>query len=439
MSIHAISGKPGGGKSLYAVKMVLEELLHGHRVVITNLALNLGAINEYLQREFPQKNVDVFERIRILNDDETGSFWTFRPKGRDEWIRISKLTPADWSQGRKPSYAEVSDHGVFYAIDECHNFFNARAWAETGRDVLFYLSQHRKLGDTVVWITQAVMNVDKQFRSVTQDYTYLRNLNKEKMGLFKLPAMFLRRTYGEPATPTSQAMETGSFKLDVSGLASLYYTAQGVGIHNRGMADVKERRKGVPWQVVLVGLPVIVLALFLGLPKLGAYMFGAKRHLPVVHSVSVKESSVVSSSDLPLDARQSDIKVPPTNGSALDMVAYCVVPASYNALIRHTTVVLSDGRKFHNGDGHLQYLCEDFCIVDGRTNWYHPPELPVVVSQTPIVAPVALLPSVAAFDSQSFDSDGGVVKYVIPNHVNTLAHPAVRSAMGGLNFNSQSY
>src|SRR6185312_8897230 len=190
MAVHAISGKPGGGKSMYSVRLILDELLYGSRVVITNVPLNLPRLNEYLQQEYPHKSIDLFERIRMLDEDMTAHFWTYRPKGRDEWLRIRELSKQEWQEGRKPSYAEVTDKGVMYVIDECHNFFNARAWAETGRDVLFYLSQHRHLGDTVVWITQAVMNVDKQFRSVTQDYTYIRNLSKEKMGLFRLPSRF---------------------------------------------------------------------------------------------------------------------------------------------------------------------------------------------------------------------------------------------------------
>ena len=249
MAIHAISGKPGGGKTLYAVKLVLDELIYGSRVVITNVAFRLPELNVYLQRMHPNRSVDLFGRLRILSDEDTSGFWTFRP-AVDEvgkllagFHRIPLLDKSQWEAGDLPCYAGVRDHGVMYVIDECHNFFNARAWMKTGRDVLFYLSQHRKLGDTVVWITQAVSNVDKQFRSVTQDYTYVRNLSKEKMGMFRLPSRFLRRSYGEPATATSQCMESGTFTVDVSGVASCYDTAQGVGIHTRSAADKSEKKK----------------------------------------------------------------------------------------------------------------------------------------------------------------------------------------------------
>jgi len=255
--IHFISGKPRGGKSLYAVRLVVEELVYGTRTVITNLPLKLPELNEHIQKKYPDKLVNVVGRVIILNDDETGAFYTVRPNG----VRIARISKDEWKQGLKPDYSHVSDGGVFYCIDEIHNFFNARAWAETGNDVLFYLSQHAKLGDTVICITQHIGNVDKQFRSVAQDFTYLRNLGKEKMGMFALPNLFVRKTYLQPATPEAEPMETGRFRLDVTGLGSCYDTAQGVGIHGRG-ADKTERRKGVPWWVFAVGAPLAIWGFF---------------------------------------------------------------------------------------------------------------------------------------------------------------------------------
>jgi len=182
------------------------------------------------------------------------------------------LGKVDWLRGEKPSYAGVRIWGVYYAIDEVNNFFNSRAWMETGRDVLYYLSQHRKLGDTVICITQAVENVDKQFRSVTQDFTYLRNLSKETFGKFKMPSIFVRKTFGSPPSEHSQPMETGTFRLDVTGIAACYDTAQGVGIHGRN-ADIGAKKKGIPIWILLLGIPAIIIAIYGSVPKLGAMFF----------------------------------------------------------------------------------------------------------------------------------------------------------------------
>lgn len=284
MSIHFVSGKPGGGKTLYGVKLILDELVHGHRLIVTNVPLNMSRLNEYLQTHYEkaygalklavsvstgelgypvgeyerqciaEETRHITNRILIIGDDDMARFFTFRGHG----VRLESVSNEDWRKGVRPDFSKVKDGGIFYVLDEIHIAFNSRAWALTGNEVLYYLSQHRKLGDDVVCITQSVANVDKQFRSVAQDYTYIRNLSKQRAGLFKLPYAFLRSTYAQPATDNAKAMETGMFRLDVTGLASCYDTAQGVGIHGRAGADTAHKRKGIHWLWAVVIIPLVI-------------------------------------------------------------------------------------------------------------------------------------------------------------------------------------
>ena len=267
MSIHFVSGKPGGGKTLYGLKLIVEELVLGKREIFTNVPLNLPELNAYVQARYPGASVDLF-RIRLLDDAEVALFWTYRPGG----VRIARLTKEQWGRGELPSYAGVADHGVMYVIDEIHNFFGARQWAQTGQDVLFYLSQHRKLSDTVICITQAIANVDKQFRSVTQDFTFVRNLSKETYGRFRLPGIFVRKTFSSPPTETTSPMETGTFKLDVAGLASCYNSAQGVGIHGRS-ADKGEVKRGLSWWWYFIIIGAVLFVVFGLVPRAVGRMF----------------------------------------------------------------------------------------------------------------------------------------------------------------------
>ena len=199
MSVHFITGKPGGGKSLYAVRLIADELRIGCRPVVTNVSLRLGELNEYLQRDgrFPESGV--VGRVQLLSDDETKRFWRVRPyldvDGAWQIARIGDTSETDWKAGKRPCLQVAGCGGVLYVIDELHLFFSAREWASTGAEALFYLSQHRKLGDDVVCVTQAVGHVDKQFRNLAQDFTTLRNLGKEKWKLFRGPRAFLRQTY----------------------------------------------------------------------------------------------------------------------------------------------------------------------------------------------------------------------------------------------------
>lgn len=392
MSVHFISGKPGGGKTLLSVRMIINELVHGSRHVITNVPLNVAAVNEYLQREFPSKSIDLHERLEVLNDEtQTPKFWTVRP-GRPE---IPILGKEDWSRGDKPQYPQIHDGGVLYVIDEIHNFFNARAWMETGRDVLYYLSQHRKLGDTVICITQAIGNVDKQFRSVTQDYTYVRNLNKERMGLFRLPAVFVRKTYGAPATENSSPMESGTFTLDVSGYASLYDTSKGVGVYGK-LADVGERRSGLPWWVFVVGIPLLLIAFAHYVPIwTGRYMFGTPK---------IASSTVVAT---PQPAQRAEIvpinKTYTTITNAAEQEKKRVVCVAMTMMPgKGWGVALSDGRVFEPGDRRIEQVTARGAVVRG--DWFElgQPETPAgggYVNQ--YVAPVYRPPPTAPVGESS--------------------------------------
>jgi len=349
MSIHAISGKPGGGKTMYSVKLILHELLYGSRVIITNVGLLAGEINAYIQKNYPNKSVNLFERLILIDEEQMGVFFTIRPPGSRGPVMLTK---EQWQAGKMPDYSGVTDKGVMYVLDEIHIKFNARAWMETGRDVLFYLSQHRKLGDTVICITQAIGNVDKQFRSVTQDYTYIRNLGKERMSKFRLPSMFIRQTYNTPATDTTVPMETGSFRLDVTGLASLYDTAKGVSIHGRAGADKDERKTGLHWGV---GVALIIAAVILfwrvGPPLLASVFKTPQR-------VEAKAIAAVSSV-LP----KKETKLVPKLKPEPEQICYVATNETshvqclgFDRLSGYYRIHLSDGRVIYQGDPKLEEI-----------------------------------------------------------------------------------
>jgi len=401
VSVHFISGKPGGGKTLYSLKLIIEELVYGSRPIFTNIPIHAGRLSEYLQEKFPNKQIDLLTRLVLLDDDtQTPRFWTVRPG----CPTIPVLTPGEWSQGKKPVYENIQDSGVFYAIDEIHNFFNARAWQETGRDVLFYLSQHRKLGDTVVCITQAIGNVDKQFRSVTQDFTYLRNLNKERMGLFRLPAVFVRRTFGSPATDTSQPMETGTFTLDVSGIASCYNTAQGVSIHGK-VADLKEKKTGLSIWWFVIGLPAILMAIVFGVPRLGASLFDRTKDVKAIVAKKVEPTNSVPAvapepKSYHVATNQSVKQQTNETGNHTNSQPVEVKVTAVERVTGPWRVFLSNGESYRAGEG-LEEITGNRVIIMGRVYRYAnvpcgpplPPSNPVSVS-LPSAPPPMVRPTV---------------------------------------------
>jgi hypothetical protein len=282
--IHFVCGKPGSGKSLYTVRLILDELVLGRRSILTNVALRVGNLAQYVAENYPGRcEGGVVSRIRILTDAELQQFWRFRTVAGQE-PDIEFVGKEGWKNGKRPSYAGVVDNGVMYVLDECHTAFGARQWQDTSADVLYYISQHRKLGDTVILVTQAVSQVDAQFRNVAQDFTELRHFGKEKLGLFTLPNIFRRATAPYwSAEGISNPTETGVFRLDVSGLANCYDTAAGVGIHGRS-ADTTQKRRGPNWVVGVLAFAAVLASIFIFLPPLLGSVFKSPntRHITPV-------------------------------------------------------------------------------------------------------------------------------------------------------------
>ena len=403
MSVHFISGKPGAGKSLLGLQYIFDELVYGDRHIVTNLGLLVGELNAYYQENYDKpfglkryrvpwflvwlwwllpdwlafwvtpislceleerlrqpRLDDICSRITLITDDEMSVFFTKRPG-----IELEHVSNEEWRRGKRPDYSVVKDHGVYFCLDEVHIAFNARAWADTGAEVLYYLSQHRKLGDDVICITQSVANVDKQFRSVAQDFTYVRNLGKEKWGLFRLPLRFVRKTYAQPPVgETSKPMEMGMYSLDAKGLARCYDTAKGVGIHGRSGADKRERKRGLHWAWVAIGLPLVCFFVWRYFPS-----FLAHKIAPAVTPVALQRtnnflnmpgqsvpgpSHGLDSVLLPpaADVRSNKLRLPVSSKPDVNeifCVGWCLVDGDY-------IVFLSDGRQFDSKDHEIDWI-----------------------------------------------------------------------------------
>jgi hypothetical protein len=382
VSIHFISGKPGGGKSMYSMRLIIDELVHGTRMIVTNVPVILSELSVYLQSKYPKfyeqycqtmvgTGVEAMllaprhlsDRFLFIEDEQMGSFFVNRGRG----VRLESITNEQWKRGQRPDYSKVNDEGIFYVLDEVHIAFNSRAWADTGAEVLYYLSQHRKLGDDVVCITQSVANVDKQFRSVAQDYTYLKNIGKQRAGLFRLPNVFGWSCYTQPATDTSRPMESGTFLLDVAGLAKCYDTAKGVGIHGRAGADTRERKKGLHWIWFVVGAPIALIILFHFVPgMLARFMSRGLPKAAPVHQVTPAQPQLPPA--LPVFPARVQVALPSPavvssvySGEEHTNDVYCT---GYVILNNVPTVYLSNGTTIDGDSGRIGVIEKTFVVVD---------------------------------------------------------------------------
>ena len=305
MSLYFVSGKIGAGKSYRGMVNIRDEILHGHRLIVTNLPLKLPEFSDYLAEHYPSHDVCLYDhwrpatdfecpagagvfapglvgkvvdgvalvfvpsRIRILGDDELKEFYRYRQTGTELVAKINQRAAGD----KGPSHPVCLDfspwgakgrfagQGVVYHLDECQLFYNVRKYAEAPEEMPFYLSQHRKLGDDIYVYTQKPENVDKMLRSFTQEFIYVTNVGKKKIGIFQPPKFFRMAAYPDVFTGApGQASEwSRSFRMDLR-LADCYETAKGIGIEAM-KADKEAVARGISWRWALL-LPILLAALF---------------------------------------------------------------------------------------------------------------------------------------------------------------------------------
>lgn len=276
--IRFVIGLPGAGKTMFCVSKIIEELGYTERHVVTNMQeLKLPELHLYLQKRFPDRAIDLDDRLTIIPKQATFQFYRYR-SGR---LVLPEPPPGKISleefYARMESYflpiAERPEWGrpVSYFLSEAHEFFPAKDWQEIGRPVKFYASKHRHLHDEVIVETQFPEQVEPNFRRLAQEFHQLRNHYTMSFGPFKNRGHFERRCYMHIPTPSSVPVEKSEYKLDVKGVANCYHTTGALGIMNRGAEPSGFGRKfKLPWWVLWVGaglLCVVVCVAFFMLPK----------------------------------------------------------------------------------------------------------------------------------------------------------------------------
>lgn len=360
MSVQFVFGKPGGGKSLFAFRRIINELRHGKRPIVTNLPVLPDKLNEYLQETFPNETVDVLGRVRLITTQQLGQWWRYRgrPAGSDDSLRqwVDLPPPTTTRKTRGPAKmaepdpeAEDDTDGatdfstspgpVLYVLDEIHIRFNARSWQATGAAALFYLSQHRKLGDDVVMISQTPAQVDKQLRSLSQEWIHVTNLGKLKTALFwTLPRRMLWRSYAALPGPGEPIMETGILKPESPGWADCYETAAGNSILGQTGADKADRTKGPSIVIGIVLAAAIAILAVRYIPDLFAFGFdritGGTPKLAPKPTTNAPPSAPVVVAQAPVEVSPSEPEPQVEQGSPV--LAWAKIGA-------RTTYYLADG------------------------------------------------------------------------------------------------
>lgn len=398
MSLFIVYGKPGAGKSYWAMRWLVRELITRQRIVWTNLSVDMGALADLMAKrhpEWPGRMWDTYDdvgnfvpaRIQFLTEQQLQEFYRWRIPGAEPVARIGSEEQDKKRGAQDPVMLDFSNpgQGVVYLLDEVQLFYNVRRFALVPREFGYYLSQHRKLGDDVVAITQQPANLDRMFQSYAEQYISLHNMAKRKMGPFRFPAYFEARAYSFRPTgsPGDFAEATIAYRLDKE-LANCYLTQQGIGVAGEH-ADKGERAKGIS-MLWLAVIPVVILLFFFG-------MIGGMRKLllpghgvvpglthPGTVVVRAGAAPVSSPKDHPAESGQGAAapsaaistgnahpqtsRVLPTDGRSVRWSDDVVVDgyAQDGGVFR---IELSDGSSWVLGDGHFTTWADNCAIVDG--------------------------------------------------------------------------
>jgi len=212
--IQFITGVVGAGKTLHAVRLLCTCLVEG-RTVVTNVQLDVPRIINTLAR-----------RRGVLVDPVQVRY--FDPEVTPEWESI-----IPWGDLSCP---------VTVVLDETHLFYNSRDWAKTAaqnKRLLDFLTQSRKAGVDVIWITQEGENVDKQFRVLAEWELALVSTAHLPLGwIGKLP--FRMYVVKHVSAKSRAVIERNWFSYD-KWLFGLYKTDSFLSGRMRDLADGVER------------------------------------------------------------------------------------------------------------------------------------------------------------------------------------------------------
>lgn len=360
MAIRILYGPGGSGKSNYQMRIVERELRFTRRNVVTNLAIDLPALQEYMERNYPTEKIDVTKRIRVLTVEEAREFWKYRG--------IKKLDAGDLWEGSPyddtlttVSLEDDGRYGVCFILDEAGALgFNARGWAAIegkstrGAQCEWYLDQQRKFTDDV-WAScngRHPTAIAKPFRDKAHEFVRLSNGYLQTWGKFKGKGEFKARFYTHEPDKTSEPFKEEKWKLDASGLSGCYRTQDGVGVTGLN-ADIGQRAKGIPIQFMIPGIIIGLMFLLVGVPKMLSK--AVKNQKPVhadrvtakpneAHGVKPLEKASVDKSAQNVAPNSQHVSSPDTTSSVEPVRIAGIVESS-----RGVNVVLTNGRTLQEG------------------------------------------------------------------------------------------
>lgn len=187
MTIYCYEGLPGSGKSYDASRKILSQLILGRRIITNIDGMQLKNCQEAIKHLIDIDDYELWDKLIHINNDQVINIKS-TGKGRDKEYYIHD---AFWLHACP---------GDLIVIDEAQNFFNSRDWQAVGnREFGKWASEHRKRGNDLILITQAMEGIESSVRRLVEWCYRYKKLNM--LGLFGKNKYMRFALYGQSMEP----------------------------------------------------------------------------------------------------------------------------------------------------------------------------------------------------------------------------------------------
>jgi len=280
--IRAYTGLPRAGKSYGALIDQKTEMCHGKRTIWHNMVIDHGELAAYCQKQGYEP--DFSTRINHIPHEDVRRFWQYAKE-------------------------HGTENGRFFVIDEAHIFFDARAWAEVGKEMSVYLTQHGHMNDEILFITQHPEMLDKRIRLLIAQTTVFRNLRTERwFQWFRPPSWMLWSEYFGLPKHGQKPDAIGKRKIEPA-LAKCYKTSVGHGGLGASGAPEQDRpTKRLNWFWLAIPAAALLVAATFGPQWVLEWTLGR-----ATKGVSTIKTSAPGRSEVPAAVVSSPVAVAPVH------------------------------------------------------------------------------------------------------------------------------
>ncbi len=167
---HIYCGLGGSGKTISIVNYLLAmKQKYPKLKIYTNFYFPAGdgiikdwkdliEITNYETVEITQEEYEKLKKFKTNKEGKNGEFWTEDVElTNEETGEIETIT----------NYYKIINHGVIFGFDEIHMTLNSDKWKDRPDDLLYYISQQRKMHKQIVASSQVFTRIDKILREQT--------------------------------------------------------------------------------------------------------------------------------------------------------------------------------------------------------------------------------------------------------------------------------